>query len=286
MSEPINHHYLPVFYLSRWCGASGKVVRFYRPHRKVVASPITPDNTGYEPFLYTQDGIRPERRQAVEKEFIAPVVDEPASRAIKILIDRAPERLTAQTRVDWTRFLMAMRLRDPHTLAQITALAQDVLKTNLSKPDDKGYLAAKAEKDPATLYEWVEKNAPHVIENVGKTFLPGLIDHEEIGNHMINMRWCTFDVKAGGVPLLTGDRPFVATTGLSDSKCVVALPLSPRLIFIATNNEETEWRLRHASVKRLAKAMNANIVGQAIKHVYGDSDRQLRFVENRLRLAA
>jgi Protein of unknown function (DUF4238) len=214
---------------------------------------------------------------------MAKIIDEPASRVIKIFLEKAPQRLTPEARVEWTRFLMAMRLRDPHTLAELTRLAQGVVKSILGKPDDHEYLAVKDADDPATLYEWVEKHAPHVIENVGKTFLPGLIDHEKIGDHTINMRWSTFDVSPGGVSLLTGDRPFVATAGLADPKCIVALPLSPDMLFIATNTESVERRLRATPVVQLAKAMNTNIVNQAMKHVYGNSPRHLRFVENRLR---
>ncbi len=35
--EPINHHYLPIFYQQGWA-TDGRVVRYYRPHDAVVAS--------------------------------------------------------------------------------------------------------------------------------------------------------------------------------------------------------------------------------------------------------
>ena len=63
MSRPTNHHYLPVFYLRQWCNANGKVVRYHRPYKDVIASPIAPDNTGCEPGLYTLHGYPPEKRR-------------------------------------------------------------------------------------------------------------------------------------------------------------------------------------------------------------------------------
>ena len=57
-------------------------------------------------------------------------------------------------------------------------------------PDDPEYLVVKDKGDPDTLYEWVVKHVPHVIENVGKTFLPGVIDHEQIGDHPKNYARC------------------------------------------------------------------------------------------------
>src|SRR5258708_37469711 len=101
MSEPINHHYLPVFYLRQWCNAAGKVVRYYRPHRAVVASPITPENTGYEPALYSLDGDPSEHRQAIEKQFFGPIIDEPASRTLAALLERKRRKQTPDSRSTW-----------------------------------------------------------------------------------------------------------------------------------------------------------------------------------------
>jgi len=281
MSEPIDHHYLPVFYLRQWCNSEGRLFRYHRPHHRVVASSITPKSTGYEPSLYTLEDYPPEQRQVIEKQFMGPIVDDPASKALKILIERDRQKMTEEMRVAWTRFLMSMRLRDPHTLSEVTALARQIVKTNLSKPDQE-YLQAKSDSDPPTLYEWVEKHAPHVIKNIGKAFLPGLIDHEKIGDHIINMQWSTFELSKSSVTLLTGDRPFITTEGLADTKCVLAFPLAPRFLFVATNGPEVAQRLVAIGETQMAEATNVNIVAQAQKHVYGDSARHLRFVENRL----
>src|SRR5216684_538728 len=198
MSQPVNHHYLPVFYLRQWCNADGKVVRYYRPHKDVVASPIAPDNTGYEPFLYTLPGNPPGKEQVIETEFMGPAVDEPASRALKVLIERDREKMTAEMRVAWTRFLMAMRLRDPNSIGEVHALAQRLLKDNLLKNPEE-YLRLRLESDPRNAYDWMQMNRPDVLENLGKLFLPGLIDHEKIGDRIINMHWSTFDLSASSV---------------------------------------------------------------------------------------
>lgn len=57
LNAPNKHHYLPVFYLNRWTGEDGRLFRYYRPYQDVVASPITPSNTGFEDGLYTLDGL-------------------------------------------------------------------------------------------------------------------------------------------------------------------------------------------------------------------------------------
>jgi hypothetical protein len=281
VSHPINHHYLPVFYLRQWCNANGKVVRYHRPHKAVVTSPIAPDNTGYEPRLYTLLGYPPEKAQAIETEFMGPHVDEPASRALKILIACDGSRMTEEVRVWWTRFLMAMRLRDPHSLAERSTLARNLLKDELLA--DPQYLALRKETDPPNGYEWLEKEHPRFLENIGKLFLAHFINHQKIGDHIINMRWATIDLSTSAVSLLTGDRPFIATHGLADARCVLAFPLSPRFLFIATNDRGRLQQVLAPSRTRIAKAANANIVEQAIKHVYGNSSSHKEFVEKRLR---
>jgi len=107
--DPKDHHYLPVFYLSRWQGPDGRVVRYYRPHNRVIASAITPPNTAFEPRLYTLEGFPEEMQQAVEREYMAPVVDDPAAKALEILITRNCAALTAKVREAWTRFLLSLR---------------------------------------------------------------------------------------------------------------------------------------------------------------------------------
>lgn len=280
MSQPKNHHYLPVFYLSRWCGKDGKITRYYRPFDKVVASPITPDNTGYEPFLYSFEGVTAERRQMLETEFFTPHVDTPASKALAILLDRTPESPT--TRIDWTRFLMAMRLRNPKALEEVHELSASAIRSQMSDPADKEYLAVKETGDPDTLLEWVEINLPNVLSNAGKIFLPDMIDHEEVGGHIVRMKWRAINFSAAGRTLLVGDRPFIATHGLSEPACVLALPLSPTQLFVATNEERQIDRLLQNGLRYLADAVNDQMVRQATQHVYGAGPGHLSFVEERL----
>lgn len=281
MSEPTNHHYLPVFYLSQWCNAAGEVVRYYRPYRQVVASPITPENTGYEPFLYSLDGYAPEYRQAVEKNFMAPRVDGPASDALKILLARKGPNLSDETRTDWTRFLMSMGLRDPATLVKIK---NDVRRSFEAKLliDPEEYLAARGESNHPTLLAWVEAHAPALLPSIGTLFLPDLIENEQIGTVIIRMRWATMDLSSSAVTLLTSDRPYIRTHGLKDPRCILVLPLSPRFAFVATHDIEHQQELLKFGTTRLVKSINDRVVSQAVKHVYGVSDLHLRFVENRL----
>ena len=282
MSDPINHHYLPVFYLRQWCDADGKVVRYYRPHKEVLSSPITPKYTGYEPFLYSLAGYPPEHRQVIETNFMAPHVDGPASEALAALMSRQsfPD-LSVKTRHDWTRFLMAMALRDPATMAKIKADARRGLEARLLD-DPEEYEEAKGDSPHPTLLAWAQAHTPALLENIGVLYLPDLIENEQIGTVIIRMRWATLDLSRSAHTLLTSDRPYIRTSGLKDPECVIVLPLSPHLAFVATHGPEQQRRLLRLGTMHLVKCINAHVVAQAVKHVYGDSDRHQQFVENRL----
>jgi hypothetical protein len=281
MNEPIDHHYIPVFYLSQWCDPTGKVVRYYRPRKEVIASPITPKSTGYEPQLYTLNGYPDEQKQWIEKHYMGPVVDEPASKALRILLAHNNLNLTPETRTDWVRFLMSLSLRNPEAVANTNAEMRAGLADKFSRHSD-WYEANKKANDPPTFVEFVQNNMPLVLENSGKLYLPDFIENQGIGTVLIQMRWFTFDLGNSAFTLLTGDRPFIRTFGLKDQRCVVVLPISPRFAFVATHAAEVDLRLRPADPAQLAKDINARIVAQAVKHVYGASDHHLRFVENRL----
>src|ERR1700730_3929286 len=53
MSEPRDHHYVPVFYLSRWADADGTLSVYAREGGRIVVSRRNPRSTGFERELYS-----------------------------------------------------------------------------------------------------------------------------------------------------------------------------------------------------------------------------------------
>jgi hypothetical protein len=54
------------------------------------------------------------------------------------------------------------------------------------------------------------------------------------------------------------------------------------MLFLATNNIETEQRIQTIDAAIMMAQINDRVVSQARKYVYGTNSSQLRFVENRL----
>jgi hypothetical protein len=284
MSEPTKHHYLPVFYLTQWTGSDGKLTRYYRPHRNVVASRITPANTGYELGLYSLQGYQPDVINTVEKEYMARVVDEPASKAIKIILGGDYSKMSPDLQVAWTRFILSLVYRTPHMVDIITKEAARNLRSNL-QGNQEDYEAERKATHPPTLLEFVERYTPALFSEAGKSFLPGIIDNPKIGNIILKMGWWTWDLDTmPHVPdLLTGDSPVFTSHGLGDERCVLVLPISPRRAFFAARNSARLHGIMAHGPAKVAKDLNIIMVDRAQRFVFGSHHRHLRFVENRLR---
>jgi hypothetical protein len=175
-----------------------------------------------------------------------------------------------------------MQLRSPFGLGECERLADSVLRTTLLR-DDAEFNALRSEGDPDNIYDWTVKYHPEVIANAHKTFLPGLIDNEELGGHLINMHWMAVDVSAAQHNVLTADRPFIYTHGWKHPAVALLFPVSPSLIFVATNGADQLSKVRSRSADHLATFTNERVVNYAVDFVIGTDSSQLRFVENRLR---
>jgi uncharacterized protein DUF4238 len=278
MSDPEKHHYLPVFYLKQWAVLDGRVIRYYRPNSEVVAHPIAPKNTGYEQGLYSLGGYNPEQRNIIEKNFMAQQVDDPAAAPLRIFLGRRPvSELTVSMKQAWTRFLMSLHVRTPGGVEQITTQGAEALRQVLAK-DPEEYIAVRKPDDPPTLIEWVERYRPALIDNYGKSILPGIVTHQAIGNEIIRMHWVVGTY--GATPdILTCDRPLYLSPGVNDPKCVIALPLSPCAIFFASRDPSILDTLMRMERSALIRATNESVVTQAARYVYGAHDRALGFVE-------
>jgi hypothetical protein len=281
IKQPISHHFVPVFYLKAWARADGRVTRYYRPQKDVVASAIAPKNTGYEDHLYTLQGVPPDQQAFLETNFFSPV-DSAAAVAHQRLLAGELNDLKPQQRVDWARFMMSMQLRSPFSLGELQRLADYVMRPKLSAHDPDFSVAMKPGTNQ-TMYEWMQQHYPDVIAEAHKRFLPGLIDHESLGHHLINMFWGTLSCSSAAHSLLTSDRSFIRTRGWKDPNAVLIFPLSPSVLWVATNHPERMSSVVNTPRGKHVQMINGEIVRCAINFVIGVDASHLRFVERRLR---
>jgi len=281
-NQPISHHFVPIFYLKAWSAADGRVTRYYRPYKDVVASPIGPKYAGYEDHLYTLQGVPPDQQAFLETNFFSPI-DSAAAVAHQLLLAGKLNSLSNQQRVDWARFMMSMQLRSPFSLGELAArLSERATRSKLSVDGPEFTVAMKSGTN-LTMYEWAQQNHPLLIAEAHKRILPALIDHEVLGQYLINMCWGTLDVSPASHSLLTGDRPLIQTHGWKDPEAVLLFPLSPSALFVATNSRERMKSVVSTGHSRHVRMVNGAIVYNAVDCVFGATNDQLAFVKKRLR---
>src|SRR6202022_3191892 len=103
-----------------------------RPVNDVVTHPIAPKNTGFERGLYRLDGYAAEQHNAIETDFMSAVVDNEGAQAMQILIAGDLARLTPELGRAWVRFIMALHVRHPVRVDQITDQVAELTRQSLA----------------------------------------------------------------------------------------------------------------------------------------------------------
>ncbi|MGR9293659.1 DUF4238 domain-containing protein (plasmid) [Rhizobium leguminosarum] len=283
-NPPIKHHYIPAFYLSRWAGA-GKVTEFAKVHGgKVAVKAKGPDRTGYKERLYEMKGWEPELAQQVEEGYFKPV-DTMAADALEILYRHghaAP--WTPTSRTAWTRFVMSLLLRCPEDIDAFREWwHEDFRRTD--PEGEKRYQKSREPDDPATFSEYLDSQPLAVKERYLFEVLNKLLEHDSVGTNINNMNWRILETPASAPRLLTSDRPVIRSTSLKGEKGHVALPIGPRLLWIASHDMRFLNDLLRTDQTRLVKECNRQIVEGAVRFVWSADESQTRFIENRFGLS-
>jgi hypothetical protein len=279
---PNKHHYIPVFYLKQWTGADRRLCEYSRPYNVVKPKRTYPDATGYARDLYTVASLPPEMAQIVEKTFMK-TTDDFASQAMRAMLQvpSSPD-LSVEIKSGWSRFILSLLMRNPQFLRnlRVQLRAKQAIQIAELRPT---YDSWKLPDDPPTFEEFLAKMEPAALDKAGAILLQDVIDHRRLGAHINGMQWMVLQLHNPPHTLLTSDRPVVMSNGIGHSDAFILLPMTPVQLFLAVNTENTFRRIDALlNTGQFLGFMNNAMVRQARKYVYGQTDSQLRFVENRL----
>jgi len=186
----------------------------------------------------------------------------------------------SDSRSAWTRFILSLLLRCPEDIA----LFREWWHADFGQTDEAAearYSAARQDGDPETFAEFLEGQPLSLKERYQYKVLFSLIDHANVGGEMNDMHWRVLQTPADAPRLLTSDRPILRTSNLKEPQGHIALPIGPRLLFIASPDADFLKQVLQADRVGLAKEVNRQVVEGATRFVYGVDDKQLRFVQNR-----
>jgi hypothetical protein len=273
------HHYIPVFYSREWAGPDGRLCEYSRPFKEVKPRWTHPDGTGYVRGLYTAPKNDPCVVEHIERNFFR-IADDGAARVAQRLRVGAPIDWFSLDRSSWSRFIISLMLRNPEYVARV---GTDI--AGFFDPAGRyfeTYQEIKQSDDPETYEEYIAEREHHPAGPMSVYAMQGFIDSPLLGERLNQMRWSLITFKYERHTLLTSDRPVIMTDGLIRPHDHLVLPIGPRMLFLATNNIETENRFRAIDADIFMAQVNNRIVSQARKFVYGADNKQVRFVENRL----
>ena len=279
VSIPRDHHYVPVFYLKQWAGTDGRLCEYKRVPGKIVTHRKVPKGTGFERDLYRVDGLPDALAQVVESTFMR-MVDTEASAALGKIVCGDPTPWDAKMRSGWTRFILSLRFRNPEAVSVIKRQILDVweagvdnLRTNYDK--------LRRATDPARFEEYMALTEPQAPCKAALIFLQDIINSPRVGPTIFGMHWSGVSVAASCGPLLTSDRP-LDMSGLGSKDAYIALPVGPKMLFIAGHDDTLARRLASIEPTKVVTKVNEVVVQQARRLVWGLDNKQLRFVQNRM----
>jgi hypothetical protein len=277
MADYVYHHYVPRFYLEDWT-TNHHLTRFRWLRGVLDVSEVGTRRTGGLSHLYALRHV-PNDPQLVEREFMGPLIDDPAAKVYHHMVTSSAPLSSLQRSV-WTRFLMSLRVRMPDVIDRLRAEAEDHLRRSLLEQPEE-YEAVRGPNDPANLYEYMQQHRPGFVADFGIRMLPNLLNHQPVARKIFEMYWWTHQFNGATVDLLTSDRPLIIVPGLDDIHCVMALPLTPRLAFFAAHSLAVAKRVASTPMSRLARFLNHETMQLADQYVYAGNRNQEAFIRQR-----
>lgn len=275
INAPIDHHFIPAFFLAQWADGSGKLIEYTIKHGKAIAKPVGPRATGFEPHLYSFPDLPADAAHFLESVFFN-YADRVAADALRNHLSAAPVQWTAELTSAWSRFVIALHLRHPDAMPELRAAAKSVWEGSGEEYQAR-YEAIKKPEDPATLDEYLAARDPLTATKVGVNMIVKVFDNEILGKHLNNMTWGVIDVGRSPYRFLLSDRA-VAFANLTNADGSAYLPISPNRLFVAVNTPDRLKRLRALSPRDIVHNSNRFLVGRARRFVWAHDRSQDAFV--------
>lgn len=279
MSEPIDHHYLPVFYLKSWRGDDGKICRFNCPRGEAVFTKrVFPKATAYEEHLYSMRSPDGTRNADMEKGFMSRL-DTDASRSLALLEKGLRDNeWQPKQRSAWSRFVLSQMLRTPSDIEQFKSCVKEEWSAAISNLQ-KAYEAERPDGAPESVDDYLASLDAYTEDRFALSIARQSMDHSGVGQLINNMHWRVLNFEGCGIPLLTSDRPVRMSLPLTASDSYILMPIGPTRLFAATRTVETMQRLKSQRRRQQAKNVNKITVQHAVRYVFGVDDKMKPFVQ-------
>ena len=272
----MHNHYIPQTYLRRWAADDGKLCQHMCIRGRIVAKRVFPVETGYSVDLYTLPDLPPDKRHFVEHVLFKRVDQDAANGLDLFLGDDINAGVSAEKITGWSRFLMSLLHRQPTIIASLKEAARVEFEGVI--PAMRAGWGDHPEHETMTFNEYLEQNRAALAATSFANVLAKICNSANIGQHMNNMikSVATLD---GAKRFLTCDNPLTLFRPLSDDGAYILLPISPKKIFIAANNQGIVDRLfERLRDEDLVEQLNEAAISNAYQFVYDTHEDQTGLV--------
>jgi hypothetical protein len=278
LSTSRDHHFLPVFYLKQWVDpTTGTVIEYSKKHRKLIAKPISPKRTGFEPGLNTFPELGP-LATFLEDEFLKEV-DNDSATALQGLLAGNLNAVANDPKLKsaWSRFMIGMKLRHPNAIKELRAGADKIW--NKGDADTQArWEAIREQHHPLKFDDYIETAEPTIKYKFMVNSIAKSIDNEIVGTRINQAQWGVLDVSKSPTRLLTSDRP-VEMVNFDKPNGMASIPLSPTLLFVAAFAQQVFDRLAKVPAEQVVDQVNQFVISRARLYAYANDETQTAFIE-------
>jgi Protein of unknown function (DUF4238) len=217
-------------------------------------------------------------RHAPERDYFTPQIDTPAAGALKAIVDGGVKTLSPAQRYSWARFLVSLGVRTPETLR---VMGPAEWRKGIAQAQARGHEGAPIE---AILQKWFEDNKRALERNKPLEIAMDLSSDPTKIAPIKEMQWWARRFR--GNSLLLSDRPLLAWPRmpypcgmpLDDRNCLIVLPISPNIAFLATANAKYRRKINQMPEGRLARSINEQSIWRAAEYVFAADDSSEAFI--------
>lgn len=275
MRQSRRHHYIPQFWIKRWCGEDGMVARFMKqPTGFVNSLRRPPKSVGYWDGLYSPPVGIPDKLQLEELFFKK--LDDKYSKLFKKL-ENDVIHLEGEEAHTLAVFILTLMHRTPDGLLDFYKASEKQLELVREEIRPK-YEQLRGSGDPLTVEEYEAQEGPEAGRRTSYRLLPRLVVNKAVVEFLAGMSWRIFEADGRARRLLLGDDPLIRTNGLKQLDGHLAFPLSPTKLVVAAYKESTLDALATDRRIDLFARVNRQSVQSARHFVIAEDERQAAFI--------
>ncbi len=274
----MDHHYIPRFWLKRWAGDDGRVLRYRkRPHDgQITSKRLPPRSFAFVENLYKSPYPDEEAAHLLERKFFG-AIDGTAAVALSELI-AAKNTIPGEPLRNWVHFVMSLMFRTPSAFRElhISAIRHYKMQVDAGRREIEATKKFDAARVASTIaaYEDVEYLTKRL-----HAAMPSIVFNEAILDTLETMEWMVLTRYDDCPSILLSDEPVMRPIGLREERGHVATPLTPDKILIGVSNRQFGEYLRRINRKDVVKEVNKSTVQSAREFVVSIDHLQDSFIK-------